>query len=447
MAAPLTRAGASILGALLLSSCYRPAPLAADRALRLWRARASRATAQRAMASAAGAVALDVERAVERALRDNAQLRAARAQVLVAQAERSEDAQLDNPELRLRDLRFDRLADSEPRMSLGLRVPIPRPWMLDARGQRAEVRVAEARAAERDLERRVRARVRKLFARLGMLAKDAEQIERTIALCATYRKLAEQRVRDGAATTLDASLPALRHAEAIDERHALRVRRAEVLEELHELVGGRPDEPLAFTPAQLSDAAELPALDEHALVERALRQRHDLREAAARVAEADADTYLARAQRWPWLRFAELSYNIRPDSDPRAFELAVAIELPLLSWNRGAIATREARLTRRRAEERAAIFAAAREVSGAVARLRETHERLAAMQRTLLPALEAGTKAIDAAVAHGVADPLTATIVEWRRVRGQRKYLKARLERDEALIEVEAAIGGPLGGS
>jgi cobalt-zinc-cadmium efflux system outer membrane protein len=436
------------LATLFLPSCFRPTVLSPDRPLRLWRAEASAASPRPAAGNPGNAEArpttLTSEQAVRLALRQNPALQEARARERTASASVDEDSQLENPQLRIRDIEIESLAHSEARLDVALRVPIPQPWTRDARLQRARLRLEEARAERSNVERRLRADVRKLYARLAMLEQLSAQIERTIALFAQYRKLAEQRVQSGAATEVDASLPRLRHAEALDRRHALRLRRARVIARLRQLVGARPDGGTTFRTgtADLAPLRRGSALRQEALIKQALSQRRDLRRASARVGIAQADTYIARARRWPWLRFAEVSYNIRPDPDPLNWELYFALDIPLLSWNSGAIAAREARLERRRLEERAEVLRAVQEVSDAAARVRETTQRLREAKRSLLPALEAGSRAIAQAVELGVVDPLRATTVEWRRLRAHRRYLETRLAHREAVIDLEAALGG-----
>jgi len=445
--APLSRV--VLLWALALPSCFRPTVLAPDRSLRLWRAEAAAPTGRRGnnLGKGSNNTTLIAGQAVQLALKNAPALQEARARQERARARVDEASQLENPQLRIRDIELDGLAHAEPRLDLALRVPVPAPWTRDARGERARLRLEEASAERDDLERRVRAEVRKLYARLAMLDRRAALLKRTVDLCAKYRELADRRVREGAATELDASLPKLRHAEALDRQHRLRLARAQTLSRLRLLTGVRPDRRVTFRTASADlDPDGSGAPDQQQLIRRALTQRRDLRSAAARVGVAEADAYIARAQRWPWLRFAEVGYNIRPEPDPLNFQFYLAFDIPLLSWNRGAIAAREAQLARRRVEERAQILRAAQEVSDAAARVRETGAQLREARRTLLPALEAGSKAMKQAVAHGVIDPLRATIVEWRRFRAQRRYLDTQLAHREAVIDLEAAVGDAAGG-
>jgi outer membrane protein TolC len=427
-----------------LCACFRPQPLSADRPLRLW----STQTLTLPQGKTKGKNKnLTTEQAIRLALRDNPALRVARAREEVARASVGEEVQLENPQLRIRNVELDGLAHGSPALDLALRVPIPRPWTLDARKQRAQLRLEEARARRSDLERRVRAKVRKLYARLAMMDLLAAQMEQTITLFDRYRKLAEQGVRDGAVTEVDASLPRLRYAETVDRRHVVRLRRLQVEGRLRQLVGAQPEQRITFQTgrADLGPGRRDLSLDRQLLTRRALTRRRDLRQAGAQVEIAQADAYIARAQRWPWLRFAEVSYNIRPQPDPLNFEFYLAIDLPLLSWNSGAIAAREARLKRRRLEERARVQEVVREVSDATAQVRETKARLFEAERSLLPALESSSRVVRQGVTHGGVDPLRATSVEWRRIRAYRRYLESKLAHREAIIDLEVAVGGEIG--
>lgn len=435
-----------IVAVIALPACFKAPELSPSRSLELWRLGrlGARDGAAAVALAAGGAATLDVEAAVALALRESATARGARARLAVARAEGEAATQLENPQLRLRNVAIDRMIDGSMEMELALRVPIPQPWTRDAQARRAKLRFAEVQAASADLGRQLRGVVRKLFARLRALELDDAHLTTAIALAAQQRAIIATRVETGVATEVDASILRLRHAMALDQQAALKLRRTQLIGQLRLLVGARPGQQITFRPARGPFVLRALKLSTKALIERSLRRRKDLRRAAARVGVAQADAYIARSQRWPWLRFAELSYRVRDPLQKDSFDFMLAIDLPLLSWNSGSIAAGDAQLARRRIEEKALLLSAVGEVEDAARRLRVTAERLQAARRSLLPAMDAGSAAVKIAMRHGMVDPLRATILEWRRVRAQRRYLEAGLAHQDALIDLEAAVGGPV---
>jgi multidrug efflux system outer membrane protein len=422
-----------LLAALLLPACFRASPQSAARALRLLESQPRAAGAARS---------LDREQAVRLAVAQSPELLAARTAEAEAAGE-ARDTTLENPTLRLRDVELDKAADGTPELQLGLRVPIPQPLLLSAEAQRGRLRAEEAQAERSDLERRTRAEVKKLFARLALVEQAARRLKEILPLLARYRTLAAERVREGASTELDATLPLLRLAEAEDQRAALALERVRIERRLRTLTGVSGRTGFAVAASDL-ETAPVRQLEAAALVRHALARRQDLRRAAARVGVAEADTYLLRVRRWPWLRYLEVSYHVTPVLDPRRFELALAVELPIFNWRRGELSAREARLEGRRLEERARVLEAARDVSDACERVRLSAARLAELGRSLLPALEAGARAASKAVEDGALDPVRASVALFRKLRAERRYLEAQLAAREAGIDLEAAVGGAL---
>ncbi|HEY0134728.1 MAG TPA: hypothetical protein VGB85_11625, partial [Nannocystis sp.] len=61
-----------------------------------------------------------------------------------------------------------------------------------------------------------------------------------------------------------------------------------------------------------------------------------------------------------------------------------------------------------------------------------------------LPSVDEAVRQAEAALAAGALDPVTAREVAARRVAARRLHLAAMYERREAIIALEAAVGGPL---
>jgi outer membrane protein TolC len=424
---------------VLFPACFRPTVSSPDRAMRLWKSPSLWSSAGEP-AQAGQPLTLELEQALRLAQQHSPALRTGRSRLGVASARVEEAKQLENPEIRLNNMRLDRLAQSETSFDLGLRIPIPRPWTMDARIRKAELQLEETRARTGDLERQLRASVRKLFARLSMLDQSEAALRVVLSQAVKQQEMAKRSLADGSATRLESSLTLLRHAELFDMQHELRLSREQTNEELRRLLGLRPDQAVVFKPPAPRSAPRKVALDEESLIQQALRRRRDLRQAASQVGMAEAELYMARAQRWPWLRFFEVDYRFRSAMAARNWELNMAIEVPLLSLNRGAIATREAQLTLQRNREQIMVLRAAQEVHRAIMHVRETTERVEELQRSLVPALESGDAAVNEAVERTTIDPLRAINVQWRRARVRHRYYVALLEQEDALIELEAAV-------
>ena len=341
----------------------------------------------------------------------------------------------------MRDLRLDKLTEGEADLELGLRVPIPRIGLGSARRHLEELRLEEAQYQIKKKENEVCMLIKQLFARLTVLDLDLKQVEETIQIREQRMKTMETRSRAGAATQLDLALVVLQHAESLDEQEEYRVKRADTVKRLIRWIGLPAHQEFKFVPDQKHLALQDMDLDEETLIARALTQRPDLKELAVRVNRAENQIFQARARRWPSLRFAEVSYNVKGELDPKAFAFSLGLELPLLSWNRGTISLREAELHRTALEEQAQIRQVIHEISRAVGQVRTRAGRVKKMEQTLLPAVKRSAEVAADAVKHNVVDPMMVSFVELRRVRSQREHLKALLDYREAVIELQAALG------
>jgi len=433
-----------LLGSVCAGSpgCFRSEVMAPDRAVVLWQQVNARQSAP-GMKPAAGKEPsqLGLEEALQLALKDNPSLKVLEARLAQSQAEEGEAIQLDNPQLRINNIEVDKIAESRPELDLALRVPIPKPWILDARTRRAELATEETRARLARGRAALRLEVRRLFISLATLEQEQRELALSLDKLGKHVTQVEQKLAAGAATRFDHSTAKLRVAEVDDRLGAVRSNHGETVLRLRRLVGVRPARPVTFKTEKLAEAPADLALDDQALIKKALQNQPDLREAAARVGMAQADAYIARAQRWPWLRYAEVSYGFNPNMDPLNLEFSVAVSVPLLSWNQGSIEAGDALVTRRRLEEQARLMAVAQDVSQACENVRIMTARLREMERTLLPAVKDTGAALAEAATRGAIDPLDAIQVETRRIRARRRYLRALREHKEALVRLDAAVG------
>jgi outer membrane protein TolC len=425
------------------TGCFKPSTTSMDGVDLLWK-NARGAPAGHGLMRDPSTVTLDINQAMELALRQNPQLREQRADQEISAASLEEEAQLKNPELRVRNVKLDKLVDQEPAMEIAIRVPIPQPWSRDARLQRATLRVELSKEQKSDAEIQVRARIQKLFARLKMMEVLAGELDQVLSLGVKEKDLVEKGARDGTFTAIEASGALLRWASLIDLHHSLSLDREKAQEELRALVGLQSDQAITLRYEEGLLAIHEGDLGEDALIKQAMRGRPDLVVASTRIAMAEADVYIAKGQRWPWPHTAEVSYDIQDNSSPLSFQFALFLDVPLFNWNSGAIATREAQIAKCRIEQQEKYAAIEGEIHSGTLRLRATAARVREMQRSLLPSLETSQKAAREPSAQNAVGPLQLLSLRYRQVRAKRRYLKALLEHVESWFDLESAIGDSI---
>ncbi len=390
---------------------------------------------------------LTVEQAYALALTNSPDLAATDARAEVAEAGIQSARQLDNPQLRLTNFDIDEAVAGQPGMNIGLRVPIPRPGTIHAKVEAARRGAEGQRGLAEDARRQLWARIRKLYARMAALHLDLEQQTRASALRGGQRDELGARQSRSIATDLDVALAGVTHAQALDEGDRIRDAIAGIERELQALIRASEPPRLQLDPGEL-EPHDLD-LDRDRLTERAMAGRPELMLARSAVEQARSGVYLARSKAYPWFDWAQVQYRagstaIATGAPSTAFSFGLAMTLPAFSLNRGEIRASRALVRQREAEERARIAAVASEVDAIIGRVRRTARRLHDLETGLLPQIDAATRAAAAALAAGALDPLTASAVTTRMIDARRTHIAALLEHREAVIDLEAAIAGPL---
>lgn len=427
------------------TGCFHATPYSPSAAHEQWRA-AQQADAARASTSAdptARGPGLTADEAYALALARSPDVEALSAATDAATAEIQAARQLDNPQLRLTGFNVDDVISSQPALNIGLRVPIPRPGTVHAQVAAAEVIADGQRSVAEDAKRLLRQRIDLSFAELTVLTEDLAHATRATELHARRSEELAARADQAVATRVDVARAEVERARAAQELGLVADRLEEVQAELARLCGIRGGARFQPDPAHLRVTRA--DLDRDALTERALATRPELRTAHAQVVEAEAEAHLARASAWPWFDWVQLQYRAAPGSTPSAFGLGVALTLPVLSWNRGEHKASRARVRQRRAEQQALVVRVADELDAAAARVERTAARVGELERELLPAIEAARAEAETALATGALDPLVASDIELDAVAAHRAHLAALLEHRRAVVELEAALGEPLG--
>ena len=313
---------------------------------------------------AAMAPELTVDELVARAVADNPELRAARAEVEAAVGRLRQAGLRPNPEL---DLGGQKALSPDNNLTLTLRLPLD---LNDRKGGRVAVAEQELelkRAQLADRERRLRADVRMKAGELLAARRNLQITEELLELNRRAFDVVGSRVREGAAPSIDQNLQ-LVEVNRLDASRQLLSSRAEVATLQLKLLAGMPaDAPLAVR-GELSTSA--PTLDRANALRRAVTGRPDLAAARTDVAMARAMIRKEQAEgRWDasvnvgymrqdfgfGLNGLTNSGQTRPIQDVfHYFGGGVTIMLPVRNRNQGNVAAAEAGA---RAAERRLEFA------------------------------------------------------------------------------------------
>ena len=191
------------------------------------------------------------------------------------------------------------------------------------------------------------------------------------------------------------------------------------------------------------DGAESEVLSNLAPAEarrRAMLERFDVRQAVAEYAAVEAKLRLELARQYPDLRLGP-SYEF--DQGQNKWGVTLALDLPILDRNQGPIAEAVAAREEAAAKLLATQASALAEVEQAVARragaiTRDESARAAVSNR------DANLARARSALRLGALDRAGELAAEVERVRAVRAAADAKSALDQALVDLEAAIQGPL---
>lgn len=388
---------------------------------------------------------LTADQAVEMVLRRSTRVRAAEARAAAAEAVAEEEGQLDNPTLRIQNLRLDQVLDREPRVDVGLRFSPPRPGELDAKVAQARAEGGEARA-EAALEAQIEeAEVRLLFSEALLFEAEIDAAGEAVASQWRLVELIRARTERGAATRLEEISAELEARETEQERELLKADRDIAFGALMDRLGLPDKAPVKL----LGDTRELSVLpdlpDEEEAVVTALKSRPEIAAAAARIDAAEASIYVEKAARWPWLSFFEVGYTFAPRiPDGLAWSVGAAVELPLFSTNGGAILRAEADRTAAKRLLEAEVHRVVLEVRARHRECRVARDLVKAYSGGPIPAADRASaeakKAIDAAQ----VDALLLESIEEKRAKVMMERVSLLRRFYTALAGLSAAIGGKV---
>ena len=302
-----------------------------------------------------------VDEVVARALVENAELRAARADIEAAAGRLRQAGLRPNPML---ELGYQRALSADNNFMAGVTLPLDLNGRKEGRVGVAERELALKQAQVLERERRLRAEVRMKAGELLAARRNVRTTDDLLQINQAALRVVRDRVREGAAPSLDESLQ-LVEVNRLEAGRELLLSRAEITSlQLRALAGLAPDEPLMLR-------GDLPGLgppwDRPEALRRAVAERPDLVVARAEAAMAAARIRKEEAE-GRWDASVNVGYQrqdfgfalngLTSSGQPRPirdvfnyFGGGVTVTLPVRNRNEGNIAA--ARASTRAAERRA----------------------------------------------------------------------------------------------
>jgi cobalt-zinc-cadmium efflux system outer membrane protein len=399
----------------------------------------------------AAARELTIDEVVARAVADNPELRAARAEVDAAVGRLRQAGLRPNPEL---DLGGQKALGPDNNLTVAVRLPLD---LNDRKGGRvavAEQELVLKRTQLADRERRLRAEVRMKAGELLAARRNLEIADELLDANRRAFKIVSNRVREGATPAIDENLQ-LVEVNRLDASRQVLASRVEVATlQLKLLAGMAADAPLSVH-GDLTTSA--PALDRVAAVRRALVSRPDLAAARADVAMAQALIRKEQAEgRWDasvsvgYMR-QEMGFGLngltssgqtRPIQDVfHYFGGGVTVMLPVRNRNQGNIAAAEggARAAERRVEF--AVLTVQQEVEAAFAQLEAATRSQEIYGRGVREVARRNLEVVRQSYELGRGSLLDVIAEQRRFIEVETGYTDVLKQVYDAAVEIERAVG------
>ena len=392
-----------------------------------------------------------VDELVVRAIAENPELGAARAEVDAAVGRLRQAGLRPNPEL---ELGGQKAVSPDNNLTVSVRLPLD---LNDRKGGRVAVAAQDLeakRAQLADRERRLRADVRMRAGELLAAGRNLQIADELLDVNRRAHAVVGNRVREGAAPALDENLQ-LVEVNRLDASRQLLASRVEIATlQLKLLAGMAPDAPLAV---RGDLATSPPMLDRAEAGRRALAARPDLTGVRAELALARAMIRKEQAEgRWDasvnvgymrqdmgfGLNGLTASGQLRPIQDVfHYFGGGVTVMLPVRNRNQGNIAAAEAGA---RAAERRFEFATLtvrQEVDAAFAQHEAARRSLDIYERGVRDVARRNLDVVRQAYELGRGTLLDVIAEQRRLIEVEHGYTEALKQVYDAAVEIERAIG------
>lgn len=341
---------------------------------------------------------------------------------------------------------------------VGASIPIESPWKLAFRLLLAK---SQIKLTDIEIQRnlwQLRSSVRRAYLDVVMAKETCATLEELQTLSATLVSISRRRftASDVAAYDVERSSLANMQAEA-DYKQSLK-RLEQARQKLTVMMGRDYHQAVdvqrlpvfklsAETNELLPDfTKDLPSLDE--LVNDALKNRLDLKAAEQRIAVNKSSMRSAKANILPNSQFnIGNSYSGNPPDGPatRGYFIGVTQEIPIFNFQQGDIARFRAISIQLNRELEASKNIATEEVISAYQQLAAARERVGLFQNQIIPASEKVAKMARRGYEVGQNDITSTLAAQQANVQTKVSYLEAVRNYQQALTDLEQAIGHPLG--
>jgi cobalt-zinc-cadmium efflux system outer membrane protein len=405
------------------------------------------------MVGAQPARELTVDEWVARALTNNPQLRAARAELEAAGARVQQASLRPNPML---DLGGQKAISPDNNLSIGVTVPLDLNGRKEGRVGVAEREVEVRRAQIGDRERRLRADVRMKAGELLAARRNLRVADELLQANHSALTLVEQRVRQGAAPALDENLMRV-EVNRLEAARLMLASRVDVAAlQLKALAGTPPDELLDLR-GNLSSPPPTP--EGVVVMDRAVDLRPDVRAARAEVAVAQAKVRKEQAEgRWDasvnvGYQRQDFGFNLRGLTDSGGtrqiqdvfhyFGAGVTVTLPVRNRNEGNIAAAGAEATAAERRREFSELIARQEVAAALAQSEAARRTVELYERGVRGVARANVDVVRQSYGLGRATLLDVIAEQRRYIEVENGYTDVLRQAWDAAVELERAIGGP----
>lgn len=322
----------------------------------------------------------------------------------------------------------------------------PRPGERNARIRKAQARVEEVRALVSEQEWTLALEVRKAY--YSALAFQERERLATISFKLQKRVLEfyEQKQKLGDASRLDLNLARLAFGDAARERQTVANESRRTFQELNRLLGLPPlyevslrtsAENLEYRPVK----SDLPSLETLML-----DQRPELQAAKQEYEQAEEAVRIARYERWPWFQLGPAFRREETEANHAASEIgpSFGLELPIFSFNRGAIMSAEAERDRLYQSFVSKMHESRAEINEAYRSLKAQEQLITLFQSDIRPALEENRQLTETGLQLKDLNLLQILAAQDRVLRSQSDFVQEELEYWKSVFDLEKSVGAPV---
>jgi cobalt-zinc-cadmium efflux system outer membrane protein len=396
------------------------------------------------------AVDATVDDLIVRALADNPELRAARAEVDAATARVAQAALRPNPML---ELGGQKAISPDSNLTVGVSLPLDLNGRKEGRIGVAEREAAVKRALLADRERRLRANIRLKAGDLMAARRNLEVADALLSVNRDAQLLVSRRVAEGAAPALDENL-ALVEVNRLEASRQLLASRVEVASLALRALAGLPPETSLTVRGDLRTPPAVPERGEP--VQQALARRPDLVAARAEVRAAEARVRKEEAEgRWDasvgvgyqrqdmgfGLRGLTDSGGTRPIQDVfHFFGGSISITLPVRNRNEGNVAAARAETTAAERRREFMELVARQEVEAAFAQHEAARRSLELYERGVRDVARRNLDVVRQAYGLGRGALLDVIAEQRRYIEIENGYTEVLKQVYDAAVEIERAV-------